>query len=231
MEVPSEVLVASASPIYARALQDLLEHECADLRCRIFGDAGPVCVDGPSEPDVVLVAARHWEEFGAWLPALRRRFPLSPWLVLGDRRFAGLFLSVLDFQPCALVPESATPEQLRDQARALLHRQTKGLSMELRALFVSGAAACLSHRPFEPPSPMEIECACAVSLGLSDRQSSSVLKLEENQVRSQVEALLRKLRLEDREDLGRFVRRALATPSSRLDRRGVMADPLPRTAA
>jgi DNA-binding NarL/FixJ family response regulator len=65
------------------------------------------------------------------------------------------------------------------------------------------------------PTSAELQCGCAVSLGLRNRQIAKHLHLAEATVKSHVHRLLRKLELSDRTELGGYLRSAL-TP---------MADP------
>jgi DNA-binding NarL/FixJ family response regulator len=221
MSSSHQVVIASASPIFARALEQLLESAPEGFRCRIYGDVSPDA-SLVSVPDVVLLAPHTWEELGAWLPPLRERFPFSPWLVLADFRLPGMFLSALDAQPCALVPWNAAPDRLRASVRALAERRASNLFVELLSLIARHIASrpLRSHVP--ALSPMEIQCGCAVSLRLTPRQISHALRLGEATVIQEVHGLVRKLELDDPEELGPLVQRALAAepPSSCWPRTG-----------
>lgn len=211
MHLPHEVVVVSASPILSAALRQLVESELQNVCCHTLCDPeAPTCAEGAA-PDVVLFAPQSWEEAAAWFVRLRRRFPTCPWLVLSEPRLAGMFLSHLQEHPCALVPASAPPETLRRALLGLEHRSNTRITEELQARFAYGTA--LTASCWRLPTPMELQCGCAVSLGLSNRQIAGLLHVGETTVKSHVHHLLQKLGLDGRAELSTFVQQALGSSS------------------
>src|SRR6476660_2178504 len=89
------VVIVSDRPIFARAIQSLLNSGRTDVKSRIiFGtDLARPCPSG--DPDAVLLMPQDWSEFATWLPCLRRQFASRPWLLLADWRLVGMFVSFL----------------------------------------------------------------------------------------------------------------------------------------
>jgi DNA-binding NarL/FixJ family response regulator len=208
MILPREVVVVSASPILSSALRRLVENELQDVRCRTLCDPETPAVDGAA-PDILLFAPQSWEEAAAWLARLRRRYAACPWLMLAEPRLAGMFLSHLESHLCALVPSSATTETLRHALLGQGHRCASRITEELQARFAYGTA--LTAARWRLPTPMELQCGCAVSLGLTNRQITGLLHVGEATVKSHVHRLLQKLQLAGRVELGAFVQQALGS--------------------
>jgi DNA-binding NarL/FixJ family response regulator len=212
MRLPSEVVIVSASPIFSRAVRELLEEGPDATRCWIHGESSP---PGPSaaDPDVVLIAPCHWEEMARWLLPLRRHFYVPAWLMLADLRVAGMFSSYLEMHRAGVLPASASPHELRERVCLLTGQQSSYPTAELLAVFHRNAPFLPSRRPPCLLTPRELQCGCAVSMGLSNRQIAELLHLGEATVKSHVHHLLEKLELSNREDLGAYIERAL-TPAS-----------------
>jgi DNA-binding NarL/FixJ family response regulator len=230
---PREVAILSAGPILSAALQSFLERMVPGICCRIVtseasaasDDASPLSPrlpdDTPFGPGqgVVLFTAGAWEEMVWGLGRLSAQFPDAPWLLLADPRVAGTFLSLLHCRPCALVPPSASPEILPDALFALAHGHTLPLSFEMTARFARGAAVATGGRPIRLPTQAELQCGCAVSLGLPNRQIADLLCLGEATVKTHIHHLLQKLDLRGRAELAAFVQEALAPLPQSLGRR------------
>jgi DNA-binding NarL/FixJ family response regulator len=207
MRLPAEVAIVSASPIFTLAVRQLLEGESDITLCRIHGE--------PSvpDPDVVLIVPRHWEEMARWLPSLRRHFCVPSWLMLADLRVAGMFSSYLEMHRAGVLPASASPRELRERVCQLTGPDSSYPTAELLSVFHRNAPCLPSGRPPCLVTPRELQCGCAVSLGLSNRQIAALFYLGDATVKSHVHHLLEKLELSNREDLGTYVERAL-TPVS-----------------
>jgi DNA-binding NarL/FixJ family response regulator len=205
MRLPLQVLVVSASPIFSCSLQRLLADEPDLFCCWTLDD-----IESPSHPDLPLIAPQNWEEMAFWLPALEAHFPRCAWLVLGELRVAGMFLSSLEAQRCALVSSSAFPEQLRACALEVVEKNGTSSTEWLLALFNRVAPPLRSGRTPFLISPRQLQCGCAVSLGLSNSQIADLHYLTEATVKSHLHSLMRKLELSDREELGRYFEEALS---------------------
>jgi DNA-binding NarL/FixJ family response regulator len=210
MNLPLEVFVVSASPIYASALRQLLESGGRHVRCLMPGDAPRAAPEPHRTPDVLVIAPQSWQEMASWLPSLRRAFPRHPWLLLAEPRLVGMFLSGLETQPCALVPVETSPDSLQGALGALSRGYASHVGAELVACFARGIVSPLRGCRPNPPSPMELQCACAVSMGLSNRQIADLFHLGEATIKTHVHHLLQKLSLANRSELGTFVYRTLA---------------------
>lgn len=222
MNGPLDVFVVSASPIFGSAVQRMLEGGPLLTRTRVA--RGAELAEVPTVPDsgVVLVAPQSWEEFAEQLPALRRRLGHRPWLVLAEPRLVGIFLSVLEQQPCALVPTGSSPDDLWDALGALSHRRYSCASMELLARFMRGIARRPKLHVAGRLSVIELQCACAVSLGLNNEQIARCVFLCESTVKSHLCRVTRKMGLRGRQELAAAVHEALCPPARSPSRRATM---------
>lgn len=209
MELPMELLIVSNSPILGRGLRHLLDRWPTLFRSRMVIEQ----VESPTPPDALLVAPQSWEEMAFWLPTLRKRYAFCPWLLLADVRVAGMFLSLIQPQPCLLVGLEAAPESLEQAADSLASRRGFCLSSELCARFARGADLESVGRWRPSPSARELQCGCAVSLGLCNRRIAEVLHVSEATVKTHLHHFMGKLDLSNRWELGAFVQRALAAPT------------------
>jgi DNA-binding NarL/FixJ family response regulator len=205
VSLPLEVLIVSASPILSRSLQQLLTDKPHLVRCWVLDE-----MDAPFCPDVVLISPQNWQELAFWLPALQIRFPRCRWLVLGELRLAGMFLSALETHRCALVSSSAFPEELCSCLQVLAEEDQASPTGRLLALFARIAPPLGSGRQPLLLSPRELQCGCAASLGLSNRQIAHVLHLSEGTIKSHLHSLARKLELSSREELGEYFEQAFS---------------------
>jgi DNA-binding NarL/FixJ family response regulator len=205
-----EAGIVSSSPILSQALQQSLEDRIDRFACRPL-DA--VTLSGrarASEPHLLVLAPQNWQEMADWLPRLGRQFPRSPWMVFGDLRIGGMFLSVLDTRPCILVPPGASPAQLGAALQALVERRASGPAVELLLRFGRIVPIPSGIGPPRRPSAMELQCACAASFGLANRQIAATFHVQEATVKSHLHRVMRKLDLSDRYQLGDVVREAFS---------------------
>lgn len=211
-----DAVILSANPVLALGIQYLLDDWSERITCHRLDPSDSAHAQPTFEPDILILAPQTWQDLAAWLPALRRRYRGTPWLLFTEPRIAGLFLSLLGAQSCALIPDTASPEQLRGAALALGAHPAGHLTYEVLTLFTRGAIPIPSRSPFRIPTPMELQCGCAVSLGLSNRQTAEVLHLSESTIKSHLYRLGKKMGLSSRHELGEAVRRGLtAAPSWR----------------
>ena len=218
MKRPLAVIVAAAGPVWTRAVHDMFAagpFECQTLAFRDVVLAAPGATPGA---DLVLVAPQSWLELAGWLPHLRGTVGHLPWVLLADLRLIGMFLYSLQDQPCGLVDSAATPDDLWAAMMALANARYCCLRDELIAAFVRGASTSWNGRRLRLPTPVEVQCGCAVSLGLSNRQIAEVLHLQEVTVKSHLYRLMRKLDLDNRHDLGTLFQQALSSSSATFSR-------------
>jgi len=209
MRLPLEVVIVSSAPVLSQAIQQILEEGPDAARCEILGETESSGLPVPTDPDVVLIAPRHWEEMARWLCPLRRQFYVPSWLMLADLRVAGMYSSFLEMHRAAILPTSVTAADLRDRVRRLTEQESSYPTVELLSHFNRNATRLPTGRPPSLLTPRELQCGCAVSLGLSNRQIAENLHLGDATVKSHVHHLLEKLELSNREDLGAYVERAL----------------------
>jgi DNA-binding NarL/FixJ family response regulator len=213
-----DTVIISANPVLAVGIQYLLDDWSDRLTCHRLDPSNGALLHLTFEPNIMILAPQNWQDLAEWLPALRRHFGSAPWLLFTEPRIAGLFLSLLDPQPCTLIPDTAVPEQLRSAALALGAGRGGHLTSELMALFTR-KARWNEGSPLRPPSPIEMQCGCAVSLGLGNRQIASVLHLSEATVKSHLYRLSQKLGLGSRQEVGAAIHRALSAGGGRIPSR------------
>lgn len=203
---PLAVAVVSVTPIFASGVRQMLENGPDAPRCEIF-IGHQLAVPSDFSPDVVLLTSQNWEEMALLLPLLQKQFAALPWLVLAEWRLAGTFLSFLEMQRCAVVPPSSSPAELRTILRLLVKQSPPCLATSLLMLFVRGFPSLPKGYRNSLPTPRELQCGCALSLGLTNRQISYLLHVGEGTVKSHVHHLLQKLGLSDREAVAGLFRR------------------------
>jgi DNA-binding NarL/FixJ family response regulator len=214
---PQSVGIVSDRPIYARAIQTLLYTGRPAVTSYILFGPDLARPFPSGDPDVMLLMPQDWSEFATWLPCLRRRFAARPWLLLADWRLAGMFLSLLSNQPCAVVEPGATDHELGRLLERLVVRPFSSPTHELLARFARGSSLPRTDLLTRFPTAMELQCGCAVSFGLRDAQIAGLLQLSEATVKSHVHHFLRKLGLRNRVELGELVRSAFAPRASLLE--------------
>jgi Bacterial regulatory proteins, luxR family len=207
------VLIVSDRPLYARAIQALLESGSTGGSSRVLAHSdGPRLA--PAGPEVVLFFPQDWRELAARLPGLRRQVASRPWVFLAEGRLVGMFLSLLGDQPCHLVEPDTPPAALGRLLQEIVDQPLPSLGAELLARFARGARLLRVGRRPGLPSAMVLQCGCAVSFGLRDAEIAQLFHLREATIKSHVHHLLRKLALLNRVELGEVMRRALAPHSS-----------------
>jgi DNA-binding CsgD family transcriptional regulator len=158
---------------------------------------------------VLLVAPHDWREMTRWLPCLRKLFSNRPWLIFGDLRLAGMCWPDLEALLCTLVAPESPPDRLRVALWVLGERHALCSPAALMELFTRAASPAINGERVYL-TPKELQCGCAVSLGLSNRQIASALHLGEGTVKSHVHHLLRKVGVADREELAAYVEGVLS---------------------
>jgi DNA-binding CsgD family transcriptional regulator len=196
-DAPLNVLIVCVSAIYSRSLRCLLADEGRAFCPQTLHDA-----DDPLRPDRLLVAPQSWEEIGFWLPLLRNRFSDRGWVILADPRITGTFLSALQGLACRERSPLDAPEQLSASLIESGDPESASISATLLARFEQGIPRLMGRRPAAPITARELQCGCAVSLGLSNRQIGELVHLTVATVKSHLHTLMEKLGLADRKTLG-----------------------------
>ena len=159
----------------------------------------------PTEPGpgVALLLPEHWEQLARWLPLLERAFPGYSWLIRSEQRIAGMFLSQLQRRPYVLLSPQTTLMDLKNSLKSLAYRQSKPLKPA--EAFPTVLTVSVPGQPAAFLTTRELECGFAISLGLSNRQIAQALHVSEEAIKSHVNSLLHKLRLEGREELADYI--------------------------
>jgi DNA-binding CsgD family transcriptional regulator len=220
---PLEVLIVSSSPILGRAFQELLtDHGGHTRRPSPLPEADvdpasptnpdrPLAPDFASEPDLVLLVPQGWQELAQWLPGLFHQFA-CPWLLIAEARLVGMFLSRLEARVGAfLPPQTAIPVLWRTLQR-LGEGHALSLRDALRERFARGAVLHVRRWTGQFPTLAELQCGCAVSLGLGNREIAEALFISEATVKCYVHQLLEKFELTNRRELSALFYQALALP-------------------
>jgi DNA-binding NarL/FixJ family response regulator len=214
MSRPSTVIIVNSSLILALGMYQVLEGGAFSCEIRTIQD-----VQGRGSavagPDLAIVAPQHWEQLADWVSSLRTHLAHCPWLIVAEPNVVGMFISLLAAQPCLTLDPVATESELKTAARALAAGQRPYVPAELMARFSRHAPSTTSGRPAHCLTTAELQCGCAVSLGLSNVAIATHLYIGEATVKSHVSSALRKLGLRDREALGAFIQRAFH-PAGRL---------------
>jgi DNA-binding CsgD family transcriptional regulator len=109
-----------------------------------------------------------------------------------------------------VVDPTASPDDLRAALQAAADRQCLSLAIELRALFARRVGSRPNGRTLAPPTIAEMQCGCAVSLGLSNRKIAEAFRLAEATVKSHLHRLMGRLELGSRRELGKLMATAFA---------------------
>jgi DNA-binding CsgD family transcriptional regulator len=209
-----EVTLVCTSPVLTLGLKQLLEQGPFTCTVRALACVPSDPLYPATDPAVVLLAPFDWQEFARWLPSTQACLGRHSWLLLMDPRIAGMFLAPLERYSCALVPPTSSPDYLWSALWDLAHAQQACLWTELLGCFVKGLADRISGSRTRLPSPAELQCGCAVSLGLCNRQIAEILHLRETTVKSHLHRLMQKLGLANRHELGLLTHAALCLSSS-----------------
>jgi DNA-binding CsgD family transcriptional regulator len=173
--------------------------------------AHPDDVDHIAEfnPDVVIVAPQTWEELSRWLPSLERRFGAAMWLVWARLRVAGMFSSFLVPHFCTILGTLATSRELRTNFWSLVNHDPECPPAALLARIARGVWAALQTRRPVRLTDRQLQCGCAVSLGLTNARIGAALSIAEGTVAKHVSALLQALGMQDRQEIGELFERAV----------------------
>jgi DNA-binding CsgD family transcriptional regulator len=204
-----DTVIVSASQVVGVALQHLLEDRLDGLTAYRLDLSELLATPTGFCPDLLVLAPQSWDDLALWLPQLQDRFSSCPWLLFSEPRACGIYLSQLENLTWALVPTTGSPALLRSAIQTLTTRPAPSTSSACVRLFSSLLQAARSTSPTVCPTLMEIQCACAVSLGLSDREAARLLRLRIAAVRSHVRRLMQIMAVTEREDLADTLREAL----------------------
>src|SRR5262249_22116750 len=119
----------------------------------------------------------------------------------------------LEAELCTLVGPGTSIRDLRVALRGIAHGKALRPPATVRDLF----AACAPPLPGGSSphlTPREIQCGCAISLGLTNHQISETLHVGLSTLKGHIGHLMRKLALTDREDVALYFERALGSSSS-----------------
>jgi DNA-binding CsgD family transcriptional regulator len=208
IDVP-QVLIVSACPVFATSLEHWMRSGSHPFCGRWVGALDPSQPGLPAAGAILLLAPLHWRELEGWLPHLRRNFAAYRWLVFADLRIAGVFASQFGVSCCTLVAPYEPPDRLRVSLWVLTEGHALYPPGELKGLL----ARRLPDRPEDDvivPTTRELECGCAASLGMDNRQIGKVLHITEGTVKGHLARLCRKLGGATRDELAARIERAFA---------------------
>jgi DNA-binding NarL/FixJ family response regulator len=208
VERSSAVTIVSGIPLFGTSLRQWLESGQPAVRCCLFGDRETGWDPHAPVPGIALLIPQSWRDMRLWLPALQQQYASHPWLFLGDLRIAGMFFSALECQSCTLLPPGASPDRLRLSLRALSEGVVLCPPATIAHLIANGCPG-LAHDESAFPTRREIECGCAASLGLTNRQIAHELRLSEGTVKGYISRLMRRLHLKEREGLSLYLEQVL----------------------
>jgi DNA-binding NarL/FixJ family response regulator len=206
---PPQVFILSTNPVFATSLQHWLRNGPHPFQSRWLLSVDPALSAAPSAGALLLLAPQHWREMACWLPHVRRHFSACHWLVFGDLRLGGMVASQLDVPCCTLVAPFEPPDRLRVSLWVLTEGHALYPPRSLKQFLARSVSDQPEGQPV-PPSTRELECGCAVSLGLDNRQIGHVLHMAEGTVKGHLSRLCRKLDVATREDLSTHIEQVLA---------------------
>lgn len=220
---PVEVLIVNSSPIYARALQRLIEDKPAHGRSEILLDPITGRLPAALPPDLALLAPRDWRELGAWISPMQKRLADMPWVVLSDLQTVGLFLLKLDAQPCVVVDPATVPDELVRRLHLAASGDCWHLPTTLLSRFMRSKTARSNAPYMRMPSLSELAVCCGVALGLSNPEIAAALHLSEAAIKTHLHRLTSRMDLGSRAELGHLINNALAyrSQSRELDAQGL----------
>lgn len=218
-----KVMIISSSPIYAHGLQKLVEASPINCCSEILLDPAPGAPLTDSRSDALLVAPWDWRELGIWISPLRKHLHETPWVVLATLPTIGLFMSILDAQPCVVLDAAGTPDDLSAALRAAVSNRCWHLPTTLLSRFMRSKVARLAGRSARTPSITELAICCGVSLGLSNSEIGDAMHVSEATVKTHLHRLTTRMGLDGRAELGDLVVDALSyeQPAPALDANGL----------
>jgi DNA-binding CsgD family transcriptional regulator len=205
-----ETVIVSSSPVVGVALQHLFEDRMVDLTACCLDLSGLQATPPLVRPDLLVLAPQHWNDLELWLPQLQDRFSASPWLLFLDPRLAGLFVSHLEALRCVFVPTTASPDLLRSAIQTVTRENTASQRPHCLQLLAALLDTGVTPTDCPPWSVAEIQCACAVSLGLSERESTGVLGLSLPVFRRHLRRLQMRLAVSSPHELAAVVQQAFS---------------------
>jgi DNA-binding NarL/FixJ family response regulator len=209
-----EVLIVSSDPILAWGMRELLAREPEPPPSRIAAKPGSGNAAGRA-PGVLVIAPQTWQETYRWLPDLQRGFVASRWLLRAQLRLAGMFLTVLQEPPlCAVVGSLASTDEFLTEFRALVAGRPLCPPAQL-VTHINGALRAIPGKEHAAPlETRELECGCAVSLGLRNVQIAHTLLLSQGSVKNSLTSLYRKLGVAGRREAGTLLEQVIFASSA-----------------
>ncbi|HLV80510.1 MAG TPA: LuxR C-terminal-related transcriptional regulator [Chthonomonadaceae bacterium] len=207
MRPPIEVLILSGDPIYPEALECALGREAGRFHCRLLSEADLMRLAPEAGEGVVLLLPQQWEQLARWLPLLETAFPGYSWLLRGNQRVAGMFLSQLQRRPYLLLSPQTTMADLMNGIKALASRQARRLKPA--EAFPTVLSISRPGKTAIVLTTRELEVSFAVSLGLSNRQIAQALHVSEDDIKKHVHNLLKKHGFESRVEIAAWVEQML----------------------
>lgn len=120
---------------------------------------------------------------------------------------------VPDPRRCTILAPEATPGELNEAFRALRAGVVRCSPADLPARFGEAAASLVGGPTLLPLTARELQCGCAISLGLENRQMAAVLYLSQGTVKNYLSALRGKLSGRSRREIAALFEQALSNPS------------------
>jgi DNA-binding NarL/FixJ family response regulator len=213
LTAPFDVVIVSSSPVMGVALQHLLEDRPDGLTTYRLEIDELLSTPQVFSPDLLVLAPQSWHDFALWVPHLQTRLSACPWLLFSDPRIAGLFISRLEALNCGFVPTTAPPVLLRAAIHALADQPVVSCLSLFTRLLATATGAASARSGIDPLTVEELQCGCAVSLGLSDHEVAELTGQRVTVIRRHVRALMLKLEVSGREELAEVVRKTL-TPAN-----------------
>jgi len=205
-----DLLIICSAPVFAWAGQQLLQRDDWSVHSQVITHVNTPQKLHDSPPTLLIVAPLNWEEMYAWLPVLLRDFRQSSWLIFTELRVAGLFAASLERIVCTITGYGTQPDELRGTVQSLREGVIICPPTALLTRFSQGILILPSGRQALPLTARELQCGCAISLGLTNHQAATVLSISEGTVKKHIHSLMHKLALSNREQLGELFRDALA---------------------
>lgn len=212
MDTIIEVSILGSGDLLTELLHNKLVKEPDRFLCRLLREESLA-----QEPDirpnrVALILPQDWEQLARWLPKLERTFSNYPWLIVSDLRVSGMFLSTLQKQACALLPLQASYEEVKTNLiKVAAYQAFSPINAILSHLNSFTGAHHGRQKSFDLPTLREMECGCAVALGLSIHQIGEALKIGETTVKTHIYDLMHKLDLSHKGELAEYLTRKLGS--------------------
>lgn len=201
MPISGQVTIVSGDTLLTRLLQERLQ-QAGWQACRLLLDSKRERAAETDFGNVLLVMPDTWRQFHRWLSGWAKSFAAHPCLIVGDLRIAGMSLSALEDWPCLLLPAQTHFEEITCALETLCSRPLTPPTVTLKRHFAAYMQQQPTRHCLNAPTPRELECGCAVSLGLSTHQIAHILTIEEETVITHIKSLYIKFGISDRDALG-----------------------------